>query len=116
MLQQWLLAGGGLEIARLELVWGSLALEGAGSLALDPRLMPSGRIEARMSGLPETMDRLVAAKMLRSDRADLVKAVLSALAEGADSTGRPVVALPITLEEGRLFLGPVQLFRFSPAL
>ena len=116
MLQQWRQAGGALEIARLELVWGSLALQGEGSLALDPQLLPAGRIDARMSGLPETMDRLVAARLLRADRADLVKAVLRALAKGSDSTGRPVVALPITFEEGGLFLGPVQLLRFSPAL
>ena len=116
MLEQWRRAGGGLEIARLELVWGSLALQGAGSLALDPQLLPSGRIDARMSGLSETIDRLVAARLLKADQAGLVKAVLGALAEGTDSTGRPVVALPITLEEGLLFLGPVQLLRFSPVL
>ncbi len=69
-----------------------------------------------MSGLSETMDRLVAARLLGADRAGLVKAVLRALAEGTDSTGRPVVALPITLQEGRLYLGPVQLLRFSPVL
>jgi hypothetical protein len=116
MLQQWREAGGGVEIARLELVWGSLALQGEGSLALDPQLRPSGRIDARMSGLSETMDRLVAAKLLRADRAGLVKSVLRALAEDTDSKGRPVVALPITLDRGRLYLGPVPVARFSPVL
>ena len=116
MLDMWRRTGGQLEIDRLELVWGSLALEGAGTLALDPQLLPSGRIDARMSGLAETMDRLVAARMLKADQASLVKAVLSALSKGTDSTGRPVVALPITLEGGGLFLGPVQLLRFSPVL
>jgi hypothetical protein len=116
MLSQWREAGGRLEIGRLELVWGTLALQGEGSLALDPQLRPSGKIDARMSGLSETMDRLVAAKLLRSDRARLVKIALRALADGTDGEGRPVVALPITLQGGRLYLGPAPVLRLSPVL
>jgi hypothetical protein len=116
MLEQWRAAGGTLEVGRLELVWGVLDLQGEGSLALDPQLRPAGKIDARMSGLSETMDRLVTVKLLGSDRARLLKAALRALADGADGEGRPVVALPITLDDGRLYLGPVPLLRLSPVL
>jgi hypothetical protein len=116
MLEQWREAGGRLEIGRLEFVWGTLALQGEGSLALDPQLRPSGKIDARMSGLSETMDRLVTARLLRSDRARLVKIALRALADGTDGEGRPVVALPIILQGGRLYLGPAPVLRLSPVL
>ncbi|MDH3595645.1 MAG: DUF2125 domain-containing protein [Rhodospirillales bacterium] len=116
MLEQWRDAGGSLEIGRLDLEWGPLALEGEGAIGLDRRLRPEGEIAARMSGLPGTLDRLVAAGLLKADRARLVKIALRVLADGTDGEGRPVVALPITLQGGRLYLGPAPVLRLSPVL
>jgi len=116
MLEQWRDAGGSLEIGRLDLEWGPLALEGEGAIGLDRRLRPEGEIAARISGLPGTLDRLVAVGLLKAERAQLVKIALLALADGTDGEGRPVVALPITLQGGRLYLGPAPVLRLSPVL
>lgn len=116
MLEQWRDAGGRLEIGRLDLVWGTLALQGEGSLALDRKLRPAGKIDARLSGLSETVDRLADAKVIKASRARIAKVALRALADGTDGNGRPVVALPITLDGGRLYLGPVPVLRLSPVL
>jgi hypothetical protein len=116
MLERWRDAGGRLEIGRLTLEWGPLAVEGKGSLGLDRRLRPEGEIASRMSGLPGTLDRLVAAGLLKAEQARLVKLALLALADGTDGQGRPVVALPITLQGGRLYLGPAPVLRLSPVL
>jgi hypothetical protein len=116
MLEQWRDAGGRLEIGRLDLEWGPLALQGEGSLGLDRRLRPEGEIASRMGGLPGTLDRLVAAGLLKADQAGLVKIALLALADGTDGKGRPAVALPITLQDGRLYLGPAAVLRLSPVL
>ncbi|MDH3793216.1 MAG: DUF2125 domain-containing protein, partial [Rhodospirillales bacterium] len=62
------------------------------------------------------LDRLVAAGLLKADRARLVKIALRVLADGTDGEGRPVVALPITLQGGRLYLGPAPVLRLSPVL
>jgi hypothetical protein len=116
MLARWRDDGGGLEIGRLALEWGPLALEGKGSLGLDQGLRPAGEIASRISGLSGTLDRLVAARLVTAERARLVKLALFALADGTDGQGRPVVALPITLQGGRLYLGPAPVLRLSPVL
>ena len=38
------------------------------------------------------------------------------LASGNDSDGRAAVELPITLQDGLFYLGPVALFRLAPVL
>lgn len=111
-LQRWRADGGALEVKRLALVWGSLTLAADGRLTLDERLRPQGALSARVRGLAETLDRLAAARVIEPGVAVAAKFALLALAGGGGSE----VVVPITLRDGRLYLGPVPLLSISPVL
>lgn len=116
MLEQWRDAGGSLQLDHVELDWGPLGLDGRGTLGLDRKLRPLGAINARLRGLIETLDRFIAAGALEPGQAVPAKIALLTLSGPKDENGERVIALPITLREGRLFLGPVPLLRISPIL
>ncbi|MCG8361296.1 MAG: DUF2125 domain-containing protein [Kiloniellales bacterium] len=118
-LVQWRDAGGKLDVHRVMFVWGPLTLEGDGTLGLDQELRPSGALKARMKGLKETIGALEAAGKLDSGQAlalNLTVGALASLSSGSNDPNSPEVVLPVTLQEGRLFLGPVPLLRLDPVL
>ncbi len=109
-LAAWQAGDGELLLHALALSWGPLAADGDGRLALDPLLRPRGEINARLSGYGEALDRLAAQGLIDPGAAAGGKLVLGALARPGGEDGRPVVELPITLRDGRFFLGPLGLF------
>ena len=107
----WRDAGGKLEVHRLTTLWGSLQLEAAGTAGLDLSFRPIGAFTARIRGLGETLDALARAGVIESG---VVLAARFAVAALGGNDG--VVEVPITLRDGRLYLGPVPLIRLSPVL
>lgn len=115
-LAAWRDAGGVLELHNSSLHWGPLILSGDGTLTLDHELRPLGALSARIRGLGATLDRFADAGMIERGQAIAIELAASALAGERDESGEKVVALPLTLQDGRLYLGPVPLFRLSPVL
>ncbi len=115
-LARWRDAGGKVDLHRLVLVWGPLSLEGDGSLSLDQELRPLGALTARVKGLLETIDALARAGTIESGQALAIRLAFLALGGKSNDPNAPDVELPITLQNGRLYLGPVALFRLSPVL
>ncbi len=110
-LARWRDAGGKLEVARLETVWGPLRLKAEGTASLDDRFRPIGAFQARVQGLSETLDAFARAGLLDSGAVFAAKLALAALGGGADG-----LQVPVTLQDGRLYLGPVPIARISPVL
>lgn len=115
-LARWRDSGGLLEIKSLTLAWGPLNLKAGGTATLDAQLRPEGAFSARITGLPETMDILVAKGMIDPNAAFAIKVATLTLAGARDENGRAVIRLPITLQDGRFYLGPVALFELAPVL
>ena len=115
-LARWRDAGGLLEIAALTLVWGPLELAAEGTAALDQELRPQGAFTARIHGLPETLDALVARGLIEPGIALALKFTAFTLTARKDASGRAVVELPITLQDGLFYLGPAALFPLAPVL
>ncbi len=116
MLERWRDSGGVLKLGRLELTWDTLNLEGDGSVGLDAKLRPEGAFATRTRGAVETIDKLIAAGLLDVGLAVPAKIGMIALGGRRDENGNRIVALPVILREGRLFLGPAPLIRISPVL
>jgi len=112
----WRDAGGTLDVHHLDLSWGPLTLDGDGTLSLDDQLRPLGAFTARITGLVKTLDALARAGVIKPGQALAVKVAFMALGGGNNQDGEPDVALPITLQEGFLFLGPIPLLPLSPVL
>ncbi len=113
----WRDAGGLLEVHDLALTWGPLDLDVSGTATLDPQLRPQGAFAARVRGLPEVLDALVEGNVIKPGVAFALKLTALTLASGTGGgDGRATVELPITLQDGLFYLGPVALFRLAPVL
>lgn len=112
-LAAWSADGGTVELDRLAVDWAPLALEAEGTLALDPALQPLAALSARVRGQGELMDRLAAAGMMEPGAANAAKIVLSLLAR-PDTRGRPAIQVPVTVQDGALYLGPAKVATVPP--
>ncbi|MHA1153517.1 MAG: DUF2125 domain-containing protein [Alphaproteobacteria bacterium] len=115
-LARWRDSGGLVEVRDLALAWGPLYVTASGTATLDQMLRPQGAFTARIRGLPKTLDALVERNLIESGVAFALKLTALTLASGNDGDGRAVVELPITLQDGLFYLGPVALFRLAPVL
>ena len=113
-LGRWRDDGGTVELSRIEGRWGALALAGEGTLALDRDLQPVGAFTARIEGYSETVDALRATGAVSGGNALAAKMALTALAR-RDEGGRPYLTLPVSIQDRRLYVGPVQLLT-APAI
>jgi hypothetical protein len=115
-LAHWRDAGGLVEVRDLALAWGPLDATASGTTTLDQRLRPQGAFSAKIRGLPETIEALVGQGLIEPGAAFALKLTAMALATRNGANGAPVVELPITLQDGLFYLGPVALFRLAPVL
>jgi len=109
----WRDDGGTVEIRHLGLTYGPLALAGDGTLALDADLQPIGAFTTRVEGFFETVDALREKGIIRSQDAVTAKMVLGVLSKRNDA-GRASLTVPLTVQERRLYVGPVPLAVIPP--
>ncbi len=115
-LARWRDAGGLIEVEQVRLIWGPLDLRADGAATLDARFRPEGAFTARIRGLPDALDAFAARGLIEPGIAFALKLTALTLAKQRDEAGRAVVELPITLQDGLFYLGPVALFRLAPVL
>ncbi len=115
ILAAWRDAGGTLEIERGDLRWGSLDLSLTGTLALDKAFRPQGALSGRVGGLDPVLAAAVSQGRLAADQAESIRSALGALSFlTRDEAGR--VPFGITLQDGRVLVGPVAVGRVAPIL
>jgi hypothetical protein len=112
----WRDAGGLVEVRDLALAWGPLEASASGTTTLDQELRPQGAFSAKFRGLPEVLEALVGHGLIEPGVAVALKLTAMALATRNGADGVPEVELPITLQDGLFYLGPVALFRLAPVL
>jgi hypothetical protein len=110
----WRDAGGTVEVTDFALRWGPLRIRAAGTMALDSNLQPLAAFTATMTGFAETMDLLVAQGVFAEDEARAAKTLLSLLAKTPLTGGAPEIAVPLTIQNQRLSVGPVPLLTLRP--
>lgn len=112
----WRDQGGRVEVRKLDLRWGPIEVEAKGHAVLDALLRPEGTFNARIRGLPEAVDVLNRRGAIQDGAAFALKTAAFALAQTEAGSDRPVVALPVTLRDGLVYLGPVALLRIGSVL
>ncbi len=106
--ETWRDDGGTLELDHFALRWGTLAVNGSGTIALDNELQPTGAFSGGVAGYSDLMSALVAAGRMKANDARLAGMALAMLAKpGAD--GRPEISTSFTIQNGEMFLGPAKL-------
>lgn len=113
-LATWRDSSGILDLRAIELDWGTLWAKGAGTLTVDERFRPLGAFSFETLGLPELVNRATAAGAIGEDEGLTLERGLTALASGTDGKGRLRVLLPITLQDGRLYIGSIEFGELRP--
>jgi len=113
VLAGWRDDGGTVEVRHLGLTYGPLALVADGTVALDAAMQPIGAFTARIEGFFETVDALRENGIIRPRDAVTAKMVLGVLAK-RNEAGRLSLAVPLTLQDRRLYAGPVPLIEVPP--
>ena len=106
-LAAWSADGGVVEIEHLLLDWAPLGLEADGTIAFDRRLQPLAAFSARVRGTAPLLDRLAETRQIQPGAAMVAKTLMALMAK-PDGQGRAAVSLPISLQDGQLWLGPVR--------
>lgn len=109
----WLARGGTLAISDLTVKWGPLDLRARGELTLDAERRPQGRFDAAFADYESLVGALAKAKVVRERDAELALAGLGLVAQlQNDEEGR--VHVPVLMNDGKLFLGPLLVARLEP--
>ena len=108
-LSKWRQSGGTLEIHWLNMVWGALDLRANGTVALDPGMRPLGALTADIRGYEETLEALAEANLIRRDLLPASRIALNLMSKLADTDRRRVLTVPVTAQNGGLYLGPIKL-------
>lgn len=107
-LARWRDTGGAVELSRLSLRYGPLALEGSGTASLDAEMQPVGTFMARIQGYQPTLSALADRGLIDEQAAAKARIALAILSRpGGD--GAPVLSVPLSLHERRLAVGPLPL-------
>jgi hypothetical protein len=109
----WRDAGGVIEMRRLALRWGPLDANGDGTLTLDAANRPLGASTMHIRGYTETVDALAAAGVMRPREAGALKVALNLFARQSGAGAREL-SVPITAQDGRLFVAGFSLFPLAP--
>ncbi len=109
----WRRDGGTVELDHFTLNWGALDLRANGTMALDERLRPLGAISAEISGYGETLGALEQARVLPPKTAEGSRFALDLLSRPDGADGRRVVTVPLSAQNGSLYLGPLRIVRLA---
>lgn len=111
----WRDAGGTIELNSLNLRWGPLGLSTQGTLALDKELRPMGALTADIVGYGDVIDALILSDVIPLGDAFMAKVAFNVMAEKPADGGPPVLRrIPLTAQDGDLFVGPVQFAKLPP--
>ncbi|MEQ8602319.1 MAG: DUF2125 domain-containing protein [Marivibrio sp.] len=111
----WRDAGGRLETPWLRVGWGPLGLDAEGQMTLDGELRPAGGYQARISGLDGAIERFREAGLIDPTAARLLVGGARLFArQGSD--GRAYIEMPLTAENGGLYLGPIRVAQLPPVV
>ena len=110
-LEPWRDAGGVLELVSLTARVGPLHLSGDGTFSLDHTLQPVGALTLNAKGYGAVIDLLAERRLLAVNNVGTLKTFLDMFAKVDGTDGLRVLSTAISLQDGKVFLGPFELGR-----
>lgn len=114
-LAAWRDGGGFIDVLSLKLDWPPLDIEGNGTLALDRQMRPLGAFTADVVGYRATIDAFEKLGRLTRNQAMIAATAMDAMAT-TDADGNKRLSVPLTMQDGRLYAGPILLGDLPPLL
>ncbi len=111
-LTSWRDQGGIVEVKKFAVQWSELNVVADGTLALDEKMRPIGAGRAEISGYSDVIKGLVAERHINRRDGVAAETLLDAFAQLSPHDGR--VSLPIRIQDGSFFLGPLRLVQLDP--
>lgn len=106
----WAKSGGTIDITGLKTSWGSLSLEAAGTLTLDESDRPLGAFETRF----KSVDGMLGALGLLGETGSTSRLAREALETARKNRTGKWIKVPVTLQNGFLYMGSIPLAALSP--
>jgi hypothetical protein len=113
LLQAWREDGGTLALSDLVVKWGPLNLAASGELSLDALNRPQGQLDARVTDFEGLMEAMVRDGVVKENEARIALAGL-VLVSQFQGNRSDEVRMPVIMQEGRLFLGPLAIAKLEP--
>lgn len=114
-LAEWRDAGGFVDVQAFNIDWGRGAISGKGALTLDERMRPQGELETRIAGYENILAALTETRQIDPNAARTIGFGLSLLAREGDD-GKRYIALPLSAQEGGVYLGPIYLMKINSVI
>ena len=110
---------GVVEFSRFDMDWGTLHLRARGTMGFDDDLQPEGAFVGGVSEPEPVLKALMDGGFIAQRQAGMLSSALSLFAKPAEGDDKKSeddhsVELPVAVQLGGLFLGPVRVFAFPP--
>lgn len=110
----WRDSGGTVEISHLDVHSGEVDMKGSGTLALDSDLRLIGAVSVIVQDYDLALDKLVATGRVAEKDATLARLMLATMAQADPATGKPMLNVPLSAQDGWMYVGPVRLIHLAP--
>ena len=114
-LEDWRGRSGIVEVPQFAVDWGPLNATGDGTITVDEKLRPLGAFAVRIQGFGPTLDAVARKGLMQREDAAFLAAGLGMLAK-PDDEGRPTLHVPLTAQDGRLYVGPFKVMELQPVI
>ena len=114
-LAAWSAAGGRIDPSHIAARWGALSVDAEGTLTLDDELRPLAAMTAKIEGYAEVLKALAKTGAMKARDASFATTALGLLAKPGPN-GRLVLTVPVTAQNGTLYVGPLALFKLAPVV
>lgn len=111
--RDWMAAGGTLAVSDLKVKWGPLDMDASGEVTLDEKGRPAGRLDAQIADYEGLVSALVKAGRIPQKNEKMALAGLGLISQfQGNESGR--VRVPVVMNDGKLYLGPVPVATLDP--
>jgi hypothetical protein len=111
--RDWLQKGGSLAVSDLQIKWGPLNMWAQGEMTLDERARPKGTFDTEITNYPGLLSALVKAGVIDERDANLALVGMGLLAQ-LQGTPEGRLRVPVVMNEGKLYLGPIVVAKLDP--
>ena len=108
----WNQSLGAANFDKLNMQWGPLLLASKGTIGFDDDLQPEGAFAATIGHQDQVLELLMKAGFIAESQQSMLGSAMHLFAKPTPIGGTEGVAVPVAVQLGGLFLGPVKIFSF----
>jgi hypothetical protein len=108
----WNKAMGIVEFDRLNMAWGDLLLTSKGTMGFDDDLQPEGAFAGVIGNQDRVLETLMKNGYIAATQEAMLSSAMRLFAKPSAVKGQDGIEIPVAVQLGGLFLGPVKIFSF----